>query len=58
MCAKRTHSEKDSERTRREANAPRGFEQPWRNTRPRGNPEPDITDLRRSVERLQALVGR
>ena len=30
----------------------------WRNTRPRGNPEPDRQDVERSRERLEALVGR
>jgi hypothetical protein len=30
----------------------------WRNTRPRGNPEPDQRDLERSRERLEALLGR
>jgi hypothetical protein len=30
----------------------------WRNTRPRGNPEPDRRDLERSVERFEMLLGR
>jgi hypothetical protein len=30
----------------------------WRNTRPRGNPEPDKRDLERSRERFEALLGR
>jgi hypothetical protein len=30
----------------------------WRNTRPRGNPEPDLQDLERSRERFEALLGR
>ena len=30
----------------------------WRNTRPRGNPEPDQRDLARSRERWEALLGR
>jgi hypothetical protein len=30
----------------------------WRNTRPRGNPEPDKRDLQRSRERFEALLGR
>ena len=30
----------------------------WRNTRPRGNPEPDQRDMERSRERLEALLGR
>jgi hypothetical protein len=30
----------------------------WRNTRPRGNPAPDRHDLERSIERLEAVLGR
>ena len=30
----------------------------WRNTRPRGNPEPDRRDVERSRERMEAVVGR
>jgi len=30
----------------------------WRNTRPRGNPETEHHDLRRSVERMEAVLGR
>jgi hypothetical protein len=30
----------------------------WRNTRPRGNPQPDKQDLERSRERFEALLGR
>ena len=30
----------------------------WTNTSPRGNPEPDHRDLERSIERLEALLGR
>jgi hypothetical protein len=30
----------------------------WRNTRPRGNPQPDRQDLERSRERFEALLGR
>jgi hypothetical protein len=30
----------------------------WRNTRPRGNPEPDQRDLARSRERWESLLGR
>ena len=30
----------------------------WRNTRPRGNPEPHEGDLARSRERWEALLGR
>jgi hypothetical protein len=30
----------------------------WRNTRPRGNPEPDQRDLARSRERFESLLGR
>ena len=30
----------------------------WRNTRPRGNPEPDRHDVERSRERMEAVLGR
>jgi hypothetical protein len=30
----------------------------WRNTRPRGNPEPEHHDLKRGVERMEAVLGR
>jgi hypothetical protein len=30
----------------------------WQNTRPRGNPEPDMDDLVRSRAKLEALLGR
>ena len=30
----------------------------WRNTRPRGNPETDRRDFERSVERMEAVLGR
>ena len=30
----------------------------WRNTRPRGNPEPDREDLERSRARFEMLLGR
>ena len=30
----------------------------WRNTRPRGNPEVDASDLKRSRDRFEALLGR
>jgi hypothetical protein len=30
----------------------------WRNTRPRGNPEPDREDLARSRQRFESLLGR
>jgi len=32
--------------------------EPWRNTRPRGNPETDHRDLERSMERLEMVLGR
>ena len=42
------------------AREPKSSEQlpTWRNTRPRGNPEPDRHDLARSRERFEALLGR
>jgi hypothetical protein len=30
----------------------------WENTRPRGNPEPDMDDLARSQAKLEAVLGR
>ena len=48
----------------RAANQPQQRPQPsdrlptWRNTRPRGNPEPDRQDLSRSRERFEAVLGR
>jgi hypothetical protein len=56
MCSKRTQSQKDLERVGRDAERPK--QQPWRNTRPRGNQETDARDVRRSLERLESLVGR
>jgi hypothetical protein len=51
-----------SDQERPESHAPESAErprpQPWRNTRPPGNPEPDKRDLERSVERLEMLLGR
>jgi hypothetical protein len=46
---------------RRAAAKPKRSSEPlptWRNTRPRGNPEPDRQDLARSRERFEALLGR
>ena len=31
---------------------------PWRNTRPRGNPERDERDVARGLERFQMVMGR
>ena len=58
MCFKPTRSEQD--RTREVSDRDRAHEppQPWANTRPRENPEPDPGDLERSLEKLTALVGR
>jgi hypothetical protein len=47
-------------RAKRKEDTPRR-EEPlptWRNTRPRGNPEPDRQDLERSRERFEMLLGR
>jgi hypothetical protein len=51
---------KTERRPKSRANAPTKQEQlpTWRNTRPRGNPEPDKEDLARSRERFEALLGR
>jgi hypothetical protein len=59
MCYKRSEAEREvtrlQETERREQHR---RPEPWRNTKPRGNQEPDRHDLERSVERLEALVGR
>jgi hypothetical protein len=31
--------------------------EPWKNTRPRANPEADRRDVERSTERLEMLLG-
>jgi hypothetical protein len=51
---------KDRPESRTEAKPKRPSEPlpTWRNTRPRGNPEPDKQDLERSRERFEALLGR
>jgi hypothetical protein len=46
-------TEKDREQAERHEPLPT-----WRNTRPRGNPEPDRQDVERGRERLEALLGR
>ena len=58
MCTDtgRRREEDTSAETRREE---RSEQLPtWRNTRPRGNQEPDLQDVERSEERLEALLGR
>ena len=30
----------------------------WQNTKPRGNPEPDMDDVGRSRAKLEAVLGR
>jgi hypothetical protein len=30
----------------------------WQNTRPRGNPEPDLDDVGRSRAKLESVLGR
>ena len=53
----RTTRQRDE--TSRERQKDRPDELPiWRNTRPRGNPEPDRHDLERSVARMEAVLGR
>ena len=48
----------DASREREEREDPHEPLPTWRNTRPRGNPEPDRQDLERSRERFAALLGR
>jgi len=56
-CMHRTTQQRDE--TSRERPTDRPDELPiWRNTRPRGNPEPDRHDLERSVARMEAVLGR
>ena len=56
MCFKSGKSERSVEARRRLAERP---VQPLRQaTRPRGNAPVDERDLKRSVERMEALVGR
>jgi hypothetical protein len=56
MCFKRDRTERREEARRRLAERP--IERPGPTTRPRGNSAVDQRDLRRSLERLEALVGR
>ena len=58
MCMKRARSDAERLNARNEEAKKPSRPQPWRNTRPRGNPEPDRRDLERSVERLEMLLGR
>lgn len=49
----------DSRKRARDTRADRQEPLPtWRNTRPRGNPEPDRGDVERSRERMESLLGR
>jgi hypothetical protein len=54
---RRPESRADASRKRQQKEAPEPLPT-WRNTRPRGNPEPDRQDLERSRERFEALLGR
>jgi hypothetical protein len=55
-----TKTERDRKSRARTPSTPEAREPvpTWRNTRPRGNPEPDRQDLERSRERFEALLGR
>jgi hypothetical protein len=56
MCFKpEDHDRRADVQERKVAEPPR--QEPWRNTRPRGNQEPSREDLERSLERLESLVG-
>jgi hypothetical protein len=55
--ARRPARQETAPRTRRQQPATEPLPT-WRNTRPRGNPEPDRQDLERSRERFEALLGR
>jgi hypothetical protein len=54
---RRPESRAGAPRKRKQQEAPEPLPT-WRNTRPRGNPEPDRQDLERSRERFEALLGR
>ena len=54
---RRPDSQPDAARKRQRNETPEPLPT-WRNTRPRGNPEPDRQDLERSRERFEALLGR
>jgi hypothetical protein len=56
MCFKNAKADRSMEARRRLAE--RQVEPPRQTTRPRGNAPVDERDLRRSMERLEALVGR
>jgi hypothetical protein len=58
MCMKPARSEAERLTARAPESTRHSRPQPWRNTRPRGNPEPDRRDVERSVERLEMLLGR
>jgi hypothetical protein len=56
MCFKHASSDRNKEARRRLAERP--VEEPRQRTRPRGNAPIHEQDLKRSKERLEALVGR
>lgn len=56
MCFKHGRTDRNREARRRLAEQP--VRQPHQTTRPRGNAPVDQVDLKRSRERLEALVGR
>jgi hypothetical protein len=56
MCFKRGRTERQEDARRRLAERP--VVRPPTATRPRGNAPVDQRDLQRSLERLEALVGR
>ncbi|MFL5866776.1 MAG: hypothetical protein ACJ766_06720 [Thermoleophilaceae bacterium] len=56
MCFNRDRTEREQEARRRLAEQP--IVKPTQPTRPRGNSDVDQRDLQRSLDRLEALVGR
>jgi hypothetical protein len=56
MCFKRGRTERHTEARKRLAERP--IERPSQTTRPRGNAPVDERDLKRGLERMEALVGR
>jgi hypothetical protein len=56
MCAKPDRTERRDEARRRLREQP--SRRPTQTTRPRGNSAVDQRDLQRSLERMEAVVGR
>lgn len=51
-------SSKTDRRTERRQSGTAEPVPPWRNTKPRGNPDRDERDVARSIERFEMVLGR